>query len=41
MPDTPIAVLIGAGMVVLGTLVAVWVMISIVRQNRKGDPLPE
>ena len=41
MTETPVAVLIGAGMIVIGTLVAVWIAVSIVRQNRKDRSFPE
>jgi hypothetical protein len=41
MAEAPIVVLIGAGMILLGTLVAVWIVISIVRQNRKDRSFPE
>jgi hypothetical protein len=41
MAEAPIVVLVGAGMILLGTLVAVWIVISIVRQNRKDRSFPE
>jgi hypothetical protein len=41
MAETPVVMLIGAGMIVLGTLVAVWIAVSIVRQNRKDHSFPE
>jgi hypothetical protein len=41
MAETPVAMLVGAGMIVLGTLVAVWIVISIVRQNRRDRSFPE
>ena len=37
MTEVPLAVLIGAGMILLGTGVAVWIVVSIVRQSRKDD----
>jgi hypothetical protein len=36
MTELPVAVLVGAGMILLGTGVALWIIVSIVRQNRKG-----
>jgi hypothetical protein len=36
MTELPVAVLVGAGMIFLGTGVALWIIVSIVRQNRKG-----
>ena len=41
MSEVPMAVLIGAGMILLGTLVAVWIVVSIVRQNRKDQVFPD
>jgi hypothetical protein len=41
MAETPLAMLVGAGMIALGTLVAVWIAISIVRQNRRDRSFPE
>jgi hypothetical protein len=41
MAETPVVMLLGAGMIVLGTLVAVWIAVSIVRQNRKDRSFPE
>jgi hypothetical protein len=41
MTDVPIAVLIGAGMILLGTAVAVWIVVSIVRQSRKDQSFPD
>lgn len=41
MAETPLAMLVGAGMIVLGTVVAVWIAISIVRQNRRDRSFPE
>ena len=41
MNETPVVMLIGAGMIVLGALVAVWIVVSIVRQNRKDRSFPE
>jgi hypothetical protein len=37
MGETPVVVLIGAGMILLGTAVAVWIVVSIVRQSRKDQ----
>jgi hypothetical protein len=37
MSELPLPVLIGAGMILLGTAVAVWIVVSIVRQNRKDQ----
>jgi hypothetical protein len=37
MGEIPLAVLIGAGMILLGTAVAVWIVVSIVRQSRRDD----
>ena len=37
MSDLPIVVLLGAGMIFLGTGVAVWIVVSIVRQSRKDE----
>ena len=37
MTELPIAVLIGAGMILLGTGVAVWIVVSIVRQSRRDE----
>jgi hypothetical protein len=37
MFDLPLSVLIGAGMILLGTAVAVWIVVSIVKQNRKDQ----
>jgi hypothetical protein len=41
MGEVPLAVLIGAGMIFLGTAVAVWIVASIVRQNRKDQTFPD
>jgi hypothetical protein len=41
MGETPVAVLIGAGMILLGTAVAVWIVVSIVRQSRKDQSFPD
>ena len=41
MAETPLAMLIGAGMIVLGTLVAAWIVISIVSSNSKDRSFPE
>jgi hypothetical protein len=41
MTETPVVILIGAGMILIGTVVAVWIVISIVRQNRKDRSFPE
>jgi hypothetical protein len=41
MTEAPVVMLVGAGMIVLGTLVAVWIVVSIVRQNRKDRSFPE
>jgi hypothetical protein len=41
MTETPVVMLIGAGMILIGTVVAVWIVISIVRQNRKDRSFPE
>jgi hypothetical protein len=41
MTEVPMAVLIGAGMILLGTLIAVWIVVSIVRQNRKDQSFPD
>jgi hypothetical protein len=41
MAEAPVAMLVGAGMILLGTLVAVWIIISIVRQNRRDRFFPE
>jgi hypothetical protein len=41
MTEVPIAVLVGAGMILLGIGVAVWIVISIVRQSRKDQSFPE
>ena len=37
MFELPLSVLIGAGMILLGAAVAVWIVVSIVRQNRKDQ----
>jgi hypothetical protein len=37
MSDLPIVVLLGAGMIFLGTGVAMWIVVSIVRQSRKDE----
>jgi hypothetical protein len=41
MSELPLAVLIGAGMILSGTAVAIWIVISIVRQNRKDQSFPD
>ncbi len=41
MAEVPIVVLIGIGMVGLGTAVAVWIALSILRQSRKDRARPE
>ena len=41
MTEVPIAVLIGAAMILLGTGVAVWIVVSIVRESRKDRSYPE
>ena len=41
MSELPLAVLIGAGMILLGTAVAIWIVVSIVRQSRKDQSFPE
>ena len=41
MSELPLAVQIGAGMILLGTAVAVWIVFSIVRQNRKDESFPD
>jgi len=41
MSELPLAVLIGAGMILLGTAVAIWIVVSIVRQNRKDQTFPD
>jgi hypothetical protein len=41
MSELPLAVLIGAGMIFSGTAVAVWIVVSIVRQNRKDQSFPD
>jgi hypothetical protein len=41
MSDLPLAVLIGAGMILLGTAVAIGIVVSIVRQNRKDQTFPD
>jgi hypothetical protein len=41
MTELPAAVLIGAGMILLGTSVAIWIIVSIVRQNRKDQSFPD
>jgi hypothetical protein len=41
MTELPIAVLIGAGMIILGTGVAVWIVVSIVRQSRRDESFPD
>jgi hypothetical protein len=41
MTEVPVAVLIGAGMIILGTGVAVWIVVSIIRQSRKEQSFPE
>jgi hypothetical protein len=41
MNELPLAVLIGAGMIILGTAVAVWIVVSIVRENRKDKVYPD
>jgi hypothetical protein len=41
MSELPLAVLIGAGMILLGTAVAIWIVVSIVRQNRKDQSFPD
>ena len=41
MSEVPVAVLIGAGMILLGTGVAVWIIVSIVRQGRKDQSFPD
>jgi hypothetical protein len=41
MSELPLAVLIGAGMILSGTAVAIWIVVSIVRQNRKDQSFPD
>jgi hypothetical protein len=41
MTEVPLAVLIGAGMILLGTAVAIWIVVSIVRQSRKDESFPD
>jgi hypothetical protein len=41
MTELPVAVLVGAGMILLGTAVAIWIIVSIVRQNRKDQSFPD
>ena len=41
MSELPLAVLIGAGMILSGTAVAIWIVVSIVRQNRKNHSFPD
>jgi hypothetical protein len=41
MTETPVVMLVGAGMIALGILVAAWIVASIVRQNRKDRSFPE
>lgn len=41
MTDVPVAVLIGAAMILLGTGVALWIVVSIVRANRKDQSFPD
>jgi hypothetical protein len=41
MTETPVVMLVGAGMIALGILVAAWIVVSIVRQNRKDRSFPE
>jgi hypothetical protein len=41
MGEIPLAVLIGAGMILLGTAVAIWMVLSIIRQNRKDQSFPD
>jgi hypothetical protein len=41
MGEIPLAVLIGAGMILLGTAVAIWIVLSIIRQNRKDQSFPD
>jgi hypothetical protein len=41
MSELPLAVLIGAGMILLGTVVAIWIVVSIVRQNGKDQSFPD
>jgi hypothetical protein len=41
MTELPMPLIIGSIMILLGTAVAVWIAISIVRQNRKDQSFPE
>jgi hypothetical protein len=41
MTETPVVMLVGAGMIALGILVVAWIVVSIVRQNRKDRSFPE
>jgi hypothetical protein len=41
MSELPLAVLIGAGMILLSTAVAIWIVVSIVTQSRKDQSFPE
>jgi len=41
MTELPMPLIIGSVMILLGTAVAVWISISIVRQNRKDQSFPE
>jgi len=41
MNEIPLALIFGTVMILLGTVVAVWITVSIVSQNRKDHSYPE